>query len=138
MIIEPNCSIIAACLPTYGPLFRGGRTAESMIRSVRSVLSLRSRGGSSKGNSTPGSSRGDRTYPGGGFGGASGTPTTTRKAPSSKGGDSQVELRIQQWPGQGPLEVQCVGGQKPSYEMNSLDLQKGAISVTNGVTVERN
>ncbi|KAL6720898.1 hypothetical protein ACLMJK_002823 [Lecanora helva] len=48
--VEPNCSIIAACLPCYGPLLEGGRTAESIIRSVRSALSLGSR------KSPPGSS----------------------------------------------------------------------------------
>ncbi|MCJ1351571.1 MAG: hypothetical protein MMC33_001555 [Icmadophila ericetorum] len=44
MILEPNCSIIAACLPCYGPLFAGGRAPESLVRSVRSVFSIRSRG----------------------------------------------------------------------------------------------
>lgn len=43
MMIEPNCSIIAACLPCYGPLFAKGRTPESIIRSVRTAFSLRSR-----------------------------------------------------------------------------------------------
>ena len=42
MIIEPNASIIAGCLPCYGPLFTGGRAPESVVRSARSVLSLRS------------------------------------------------------------------------------------------------
>ncbi|PVI03883.1 hypothetical protein DM02DRAFT_694976 [Periconia macrospinosa] len=44
-IVEPNCSIIAACLPCYGPLARpwGGRAPESLVQSVRSVLSLGSR-----------------------------------------------------------------------------------------------
>ena len=35
-------SIIAACLPTLAPLFRGGRDPASIVRSVRSILSLRS------------------------------------------------------------------------------------------------
>ncbi|CBF83087.1 hypothetical protein AN3257.2 [Aspergillus nidulans FGSC A4] len=43
MILEPNCSIIAACLPCYGPLLARGRAPESLIRSVRSVFTLRSR-----------------------------------------------------------------------------------------------
>lgn len=43
MIIEAHCSIIAACLPCFGPLFTGGRAPESLVRSVRSVLSLASR-----------------------------------------------------------------------------------------------
>lgn len=42
VIIEPNCSIIAACLPCYGPLLRGGRALESVLKSVRSMLSLKS------------------------------------------------------------------------------------------------
>lgn len=42
MILEPNCSIIAACLPCYGPLVAGGRRPESLIRSFRSVFSLHS------------------------------------------------------------------------------------------------
>ncbi|KAL4758145.1 uncharacterized protein BDW70DRAFT_152698 [Aspergillus foveolatus] len=46
MILELNCSIIAACLPCYGPLLAQGRTPESLIRSVRSVFALRSRGSS--------------------------------------------------------------------------------------------
>ncbi|KAF2728065.1 hypothetical protein EJ04DRAFT_450090 [Polyplosphaeria fusca] len=44
MILEPNCSIIAACLPTYGPLFKGAWNMESLMRSFRSVFSLQSRG----------------------------------------------------------------------------------------------
>ncbi|KAI1114205.1 hypothetical protein F5Y14DRAFT_415006 [Nemania sp. NC0429] len=43
MILEPNFSIVAACLPTLGPLFIGARGPESMIRSVRSFLSIGSR-----------------------------------------------------------------------------------------------
>ena len=42
MIIESNCSIIAACLPCYGPLFANGRSPQSLVRSVRSLFSLRS------------------------------------------------------------------------------------------------
>ena len=42
MFIEPNCSIIAACLPTYGGLLAGGRTLKSVISSWRSVFSIRS------------------------------------------------------------------------------------------------
>lgn len=44
MVLEANCSIIAACFPCYGPLFRGGRSQLSLIASVRSMFSLRSRG----------------------------------------------------------------------------------------------
>lgn len=41
--IEPCTSIFCACLPTLGPLFRGGRTPESLVNSVRSYFSNRSR-----------------------------------------------------------------------------------------------
>ncbi|KAH8602298.1 hypothetical protein B0O99DRAFT_735736 [Bisporella sp. PMI_857] len=40
--IEPCCSVVAACLPTFGPLLKDGRTPESVIASIRSVLSIRS------------------------------------------------------------------------------------------------
>ena len=46
MIIEPNCSIIAACLPCYGPLLPRGRSPGSLVRSVISVFSLHSRNSS--------------------------------------------------------------------------------------------
>ena len=42
LVIEPCVSVIAACLPTYGRLFRAGGGVESMVRSVRSLTSLRS------------------------------------------------------------------------------------------------
>lgn len=75
MILEPNCSIIAACLPCYGPLFVGGRAPESLIRSVRSVFSLRSQGSTK-----------------GWF--ASRTNVSTRRYDASlaRGSESQVEL----------------------------------------------
>ncbi|KAJ0120878.1 hypothetical protein J7T55_015614 [Diaporthe amygdali] len=45
MLIEPNCSIIAACLPCYGPLMERirGRTAESTPSSNLSMSYTRSR-----------------------------------------------------------------------------------------------
>ncbi|MCJ1391625.1 hypothetical protein MMC18_004490 [Xylographa bjoerkii] len=39
--IEPCMSIVAACLPTLAPVFKGGRDLGSIVRSVRSVFSLR-------------------------------------------------------------------------------------------------
>ncbi|KAI1345529.1 hypothetical protein F5Y01DRAFT_323098 [Xylaria sp. FL0043] len=42
LVVEPNTSILAASLPTYGPLFSGGRTPESLFRSFRSFFSIRS------------------------------------------------------------------------------------------------
>ncbi|OTA98360.1 hypothetical protein M426DRAFT_69960 [Hypoxylon sp. CI-4A] len=50
LLVEPHCSIIAACLPCYGPLIDGGRAPESIVRSVRSILSIASRGSSSNGS----------------------------------------------------------------------------------------
>lgn len=40
--IECCTSILAACLPTLAPLFRGNRQLDSLIRSIRSMLSLQS------------------------------------------------------------------------------------------------
>lgn len=61
-VIEPSASIIAACLPTHGHLFR---TTQDMLSKLRSFISLRSSTGSkdpSKGspsNDTPVSSHAD-------------------------------------------------------------------------------
>ncbi|ORY11851.1 hypothetical protein BCR34DRAFT_564780 [Clohesyomyces aquaticus] len=74
MLLEPNCSIMAACLPCYGPLFAHGRGMESMLRSVRSVFSLRSRS-SNQGSAT------SRNW-------SSGLP----KSSDVDGSESQVEL----------------------------------------------
>ncbi|KAI1183939.1 hypothetical protein F5B17DRAFT_104779 [Nemania serpens] len=43
-VIEPNASILAACLPTYGPLLKSWRAPASIIRSVRSLVSIASSG----------------------------------------------------------------------------------------------
>lgn len=45
--IEPNTSVIAACLPTFGPLFKEGGIFPRIINSLRSSL----------GRSTPGSTQ---------------------------------------------------------------------------------
>jgi len=45
--IEPNCSIVAACLPTYGPIFAGNKGLKGWLSSVRSFISLSSRTDSS-------------------------------------------------------------------------------------------
>ena len=37
--IEPNCSIVAACLPTYGPLFKDNQTFLGWWTSLRSFIS---------------------------------------------------------------------------------------------------
>lgn len=41
--IEACASIVAACLPTYGPLFGGVRSLESLVGSFRSLFSIGSR-----------------------------------------------------------------------------------------------
>ncbi|KAI0099780.1 hypothetical protein GGR51DRAFT_391100 [Nemania sp. FL0031] len=53
VIVEPHASIIAACLPCFGPLLKGMRGPESLIRSVRSALSLGSRGSAESHATTP-------------------------------------------------------------------------------------
>jgi len=40
--VESCWSIVCCCLPTLGPLFSFGRSAESMVASVRSIFSVRS------------------------------------------------------------------------------------------------
>ncbi|KAH6666984.1 hypothetical protein B0J14DRAFT_705032 [Halenospora varia] len=40
--IEACWSVVCACLPTLGPIFHGGRTAESMVNSFRSIFSSQS------------------------------------------------------------------------------------------------
>lgn len=54
MILEANCSVIAACLPCLGPLFRGWKGLESLVASVRSAISLRSLRSQSSHNSQKG------------------------------------------------------------------------------------
>lgn len=44
--IEAYASTITACLPTLAPLLRGGRNLDSMIGSVRSIFSIRSKNSS--------------------------------------------------------------------------------------------
>lgn len=40
--IEPSCSILAACFPTYGPLFIGDRFTWPLLKSMRSWFSISS------------------------------------------------------------------------------------------------
>ena len=67
--IEPSCSILAACLPTYAPLFAGNKGLErcmeyfvnanrTMGRWVSSLTSLNSYGRRSSGNQSRENSRG--------------------------------------------------------------------------------
>lgn len=57
-IIEASLNIVAACLPTLGPLV-AGFSVESAVRSVRSAISLRSF--DSRGSSNSKHSNGSRT-----------------------------------------------------------------------------
>lgn len=41
--VEPNTSVVAACLPTYGPLFKEGTFFPSIVRSVRTALGMPSK-----------------------------------------------------------------------------------------------
>lgn len=93
MILEPNCSIIAACLPTYGPLFRGAWNLQSILRSVRSVFSLQSARGSSGSRSrnptNDYSKFGDRSAP---HSDANSTHSQFELNQSAKGGRAFVEI----------------------------------------------
>lgn len=40
MILEPNCSVIAACLPCYRPLFASSREPTFLFQSFRSIFSF--------------------------------------------------------------------------------------------------
>ncbi|KAI1206319.1 uncharacterized protein F4807DRAFT_439697 [Annulohypoxylon truncatum] len=134
LILEPNCSIIAACLPCYGPLFAGGRAPESIVRSVRSIFSLRSLGskGSAHGSRDGNGSRSKDSNRSNGSHGNGAGGVGERGEPT----ESQIELSIQQWPGKGQQDVHCVGG-KMSDDVEALSLEGQGINVTNGVTVER-
>jgi hypothetical protein len=46
--IEPNCSVIAACLPTYGTLFTGSYSVNSLVQRLGSFMSLGSRSSKNK------------------------------------------------------------------------------------------
>lgn len=113
MIVEPNCSIIAACLPCYGPLFRGGRKPESLVRSIRSLFSLRSQ------SSTSSNSNYFK------FGEANITPQNVSAT------ESQIELK------NGARST--ANGERLSYQTDEQqgDGRKGGVNVTRGVEVIR-
>ncbi|KUI58939.1 hypothetical protein VP1G_06167 [Cytospora mali] len=127
-IIEPNMSIVSACLPCYGP-FLNSRTAESIVRSVRSAISLRSlrSGNRGSGNGSQGS------------GGRKNTAKTINDPTS----ESQIELSHQNWPGNGQMSSWVNTGKqgKLSTDTNAVeevtDGLGDGIHVTNGVTVTR-
>ncbi|KAL2020336.1 hypothetical protein VTK56DRAFT_8564 [Thermocarpiscus australiensis] len=126
MVLEPNCSILAACLPTYGPLVAGGRAPESILRSVRSVFSLRSAGGSASRSRTGGH--------GGGIGGIGGRLDSAKSGDRSAS-ESQVELHgVEHWPGKVcRQEVSIESGGAPAVP--DLPVGRNGVNVTNGVTV---
>ncbi|KUI67494.1 hypothetical protein VM1G_11519 [Cytospora mali] len=127
-IIASNMSIVSACLPCYGP-FLNSRPAESIIRSVRSAIrlrSLRSRDGGS----------GDGLQ---GSGGRKNMAKTVNNPTS----ESQIELSHQNWPGIGQMNSWVNTGKqgKLSTDTNAveevIDGLGDGIHVTNGVTVTR-
>jgi len=74
LVIEPNISILAASLPTFGPLIAGGRAPESFARSARSFFSLSGSHGS-----------GDRSH-------KTHDSSTSNVSKSNQFTESQVEL----------------------------------------------
>ncbi|KAI1418753.1 hypothetical protein F5Y12DRAFT_781319 [Xylaria sp. FL1777] len=116
LILEPNCSIIAACLPCYGPLLKTGRGPESLVRSVRSMFSLQSRSSSKHSFSAA---------------------SNAKHMNSATAAESQVELRPQEWPGKPQRDVHCVGGNLDSPTSGPQERVSSGIYVTNGVTVQR-
>lgn len=52
-VIQPSTSIIAACLPTYAPLFKEESGLKALVYSAMSMISLRSRRGNSTKQSDP-------------------------------------------------------------------------------------
>ncbi|KAI7782218.1 hypothetical protein LA080_013764 [Diaporthe eres] len=120
LVIEPHCSIIAGCLPTFGPLISGGRAPESLVRSVRSILSLAS------GMSSP---RGSKNR-------------DAVRLPSNNASRQEITT-VDDEQGQLPLQsttkTQINSGTTKvhgdSIELN--DLEGGGINVTRGVDVVR-
>ncbi|TGO87297.1 hypothetical protein BPOR_0236g00200 [Botrytis porri] len=114
LVVEPNVSILAASLPTYGPLFTSGKGLESFFRSARSFFSLSGRGSGG---------RSHRIY----------ESSTSNDPNKNQFTESQVELhRIENWSKTGIQEAHV----SHSSEVTSMpsNLQNG-ISVTRGVTV---
>ncbi|KAI1145081.1 hypothetical protein F4825DRAFT_457867 [Nemania diffusa] len=112
LMLEPHISITAACLPCYGPLLEGGRSPESLVRSVRSIISLASRGSSSSNSKQ----------------------RTAVRLDSNN--DSQHEINLEgvnsKWSQQSQTNVQVSSGDK----IELRDLENG-INVTRGVEVVR-
>ncbi|KAF1940881.1 hypothetical protein EJ02DRAFT_405740 [Clathrospora elynae] len=125
MILEANCSIIAACLPCYGPLFRGGRSQGSLVASVRSMFSLRSR-------RSDGSLRSTRNFAG--F-----TNHDKRSGGTHSATESEIELKAAtnlQGPGHGHSRVVVERLSHQTDEEAGYEAM-GGINVTKGVEVTR-
>ncbi|KAI2472646.1 hypothetical protein F4781DRAFT_382479 [Annulohypoxylon bovei var. microspora] len=119
MVLEPNCSILASCLPTYGPLVSGGRAPESIIRSVRSILSL----GSNNSNRSRKNSR-----------------VSVPNAPrDNNAAESQIELQnFENWPDKGRQKVSVSGKVSDDVPVPTVPaIQQNEIFVTNEVLVRR-
>ncbi|ETS76589.1 hypothetical protein PFICI_11976 [Pestalotiopsis fici W106-1] len=117
LIIEPNCSILAASLPTYGPLFSGGGGMESIFRSLRSVFSLQSYRSGSKSSSR-------RMY----------ESSPSQQLKSSQSTESQIELhRVENWQGRGFQEVSVSHDDRAPPMPSAL---RNGIAVTNGISVQ--
>ncbi|KAH5254333.1 hypothetical protein HBI25_136520 [Parastagonospora nodorum] len=114
MLIEPNCSVIAACLPCYGPLLRNGRSQMSLVHSVRSLFSLRSQASSVNGEYGRYGSKGDGSL-------------DARSAT-----DSHIELKAHD--GQSTAIVERYSQQS---DAERGEVQSGGINVTSDVRVVR-
>ncbi|OTA60395.1 hypothetical protein K449DRAFT_435499 [Hypoxylon sp. EC38] len=123
LMVEPHFSIIAACLPCYGPLIEGGRSPDSLVRSVRSIISLASR------RSSPNNSK-DRS---------------AVRLPSNN--DSHININLQgdnggKWPQENTTRIHIGSGDTRSHgtsgddDIELVDLERG-INVTKGVEVVR-
>jgi hypothetical protein len=118
LMLEPNCSIIAACLPCYGPLLEHGRTLDSIVGSVRSVLSLRSRSSDTANSSRKGKGS-DKHW--------------LERHESFVSGDSQVELHkisndIKEWKGLSPAHGQSTARAEPvSHHGQDMEIHDGSV-----------
>lgn len=125
MVLEPNCSIIAACLPCYGTLFAKGQSLGSIIKSARSMFSLRSQGSSSRSRGGDSLTRGRGTKP----------------TPEESGSESQVELTAPPdgWPRPSTGGRATVKTNKAHvYDVERAGAESPGIVVNTRLDVERN
>ncbi|KAI0101406.1 hypothetical protein GGR51DRAFT_575064 [Nemania sp. FL0031] len=116
LILEPNCSIIAACLPCYGPLIKLGHGPETWLRSVLPIRKLPSNANSQESFDVPG--RGSRLT-------------------SDSQTESPIELRTPEWPKIAQQDASCVASNADRVVNLRGKPQSNGIVVTNGVTVQR-